>query len=531
MTDTSLEADGATALERVVTSTDANTLGRYWLGAGSLTLLASLVAGVLVALERLDLGGAEVFGSADEIFQFWSAYRVGLVLLAIVPIIVGLGTAVAPLQVGSDNIAFPRMAAFSFWTWLIGAGTTITGFLIDGGLGTPDAGSQRQAVALTLVGLLMVIGGLLGATVSLLTTIVCGRVAGLTLRRIPLFSWTLLVAGTFWLLTLPVLAANAVLAYVDLRGRTAVRFGAEDAIWEQLSWSFSHPQVYAFALPLVGIAFDIVPVSLRSRLANHDVVLVLTTLLGVVGFGAYAQSFFDTPGTPVMYQAIYVVDAFAAALIALALFGGLADTLRRGVGNLGSGADNRPPAPMVLSVLAMLLLLAAAVVGAVRVVDPFDLLATSATGAQMTLTMGAAFVGAMAGTLWWGDRIFGKVSSQGLGLLAGLAAVVGVLMIGVADLLSGFMGQNDFTGASLAAAGSPDSGVDALNVVALVGSVLLLVGALGWFANGIRRLTGAAAPADPWGGHTLEWAADASTVEVTSERPLLDAFEHAGSAS
>ena len=127
MTDTPLETDGATALERVVTSTDANTLGRYWLGAGSLTLLASLVAGVLVALERLDLGGAQVFGSADEVFQFWSAHRVGFVLLAIVPILVGLGTAVAPLQVGSDSIAFPRMAAFSFWTWLIGAGTTVTG--------------------------------------------------------------------------------------------------------------------------------------------------------------------------------------------------------------------------------------------------------------------------------------------------------------------------------------------------------------------------------------------------------------------
>jgi heme/copper-type cytochrome/quinol oxidase subunit 1 len=112
MTDTPLETDDATALERVVTSTDANTLGRYWIGAGSLTLLASLVAGVLVALERLDLGGTEVFGSADEIFQFWSAHRVGFVLLAIVPILVGLGTAVAPFQVGSDSIAFPRMAAF-----------------------------------------------------------------------------------------------------------------------------------------------------------------------------------------------------------------------------------------------------------------------------------------------------------------------------------------------------------------------------------------------------------------------------------
>jgi heme/copper-type cytochrome/quinol oxidase subunit 1 len=186
---------------------------------------------------------------------------------------------------------------------------------------------------------------------------------------------------------------------------------------------------------------------------------------------------------------------------------------------------------MILSALAMLLLLAAAVVGALRAVDPFDLLATSATGAQMTLTMGAAFVGVMAGTLWWGDRIFGRVASQGLGLLAGLSAVAGVLLVGVADLFSGFKGQNDFTGASVAAAGSPDSGVDTLNLVALVGSVLLLVGALGWFANGIRRLTGVAAPSDPWGGHTLEWAADPSAVEVASERPLLDALENSGETS
>ena len=106
-----------------------------------------------------------------------------------------------------------------------------------------------------------------------------------------------------------------------------------------------------------------------------------------------------------------------------------------------------------------------------------------------------------------------------------------MLLLGVADLLSGFMGQNDFTGASVAAAGSPDSGVDALNLVALVGAVLLLAGAIGWFANGIRRLTGVAAPADPWGGHTLEWTADPSSVEVTSERPLLDALENSGVAS
>ena len=186
---------------------------------------------------------------------------------------------------------------------------------------------------------------------------------------------------------------------------------------------------------------------------------------------------------------------------------------------------------MVLSVLSMLLLLGAGVAGALRAVDPLDLLGTSATGAQMTLTIGAALVGAMAGTLWWGDRIFGKSSSQGLGLLAGLAAVVGVLLVGAADLVSGFLGQADFTGASVAAAGSPDSGVDGLNVVALVGVVLVLVGALGWFANGIKRLTGVPAPADPWGGHTLEWADDPLSVEVTSERPLLDARQTEGASA
>ena len=530
MTTTDTDAS-STALEEVITSTDPVTLAKVWAMGGMTAVLVGLVAGMLVSLERLDLDGAGVFGSADEVFQFWSVHRVALVLLGVLPVLIALGTTIVPRQCGANTLLFPRAAALSCWTWLIGACMTVVGFLVDGGLGTPGGGGQRQATALTLMGLLLVIGGLLVATMCILSTILSGRAAGIGLGDLPFLSWTTLVAGTVWLGMLPVLAANAVLAYVDLRGRPAVRFGAEDAIWEQLSWAFSHPQVYAFALPLVGIAFDIVPVSVRNRLVNHNAVLVLTTMLGVVGFGAYAQSFFDTPGTPVLNEAIYVVYAFAALLVALALFGGLADTLRRGAANLGSGAGNRPPAPMVLSVLAMLLLLVAAAVGALRAVDPFDLLDTSATGAQMTLTMGAAFVGAMAGTLWWGDRIFGRVSSQGLGLLAGLAAVVGVLLLGVADLLSGFMGQNDFTGASVAAAGSPDSGVDALNLVALVGAVLLLAGAIGWFANGIRRLTGVAAPADPWGGHTLEWTADPSSVEVTSERPLLDALENSGVAS
>jgi hypothetical protein len=106
----------------------------------------------LVGIERIGLDDAEVFGSGDEVFQFWSLYRVGLVLLAVVPLLLGLATAVTPLQVGASSIVFPRAAALAFWTWLVGAVVTVVGFLADGGLGTPDAGSQRQAVALFAIG-------------------------------------------------------------------------------------------------------------------------------------------------------------------------------------------------------------------------------------------------------------------------------------------------------------------------------------------------------------------------------------------
>ena len=133
---------------------------------------------------------------------------------------------------------------------------------------------------------------------------------------------------------------------------------------------------------------------------------------------------------------------------------------------------------MVLAVLSVLLLLAGTLIGAVRSVASLDLLERSTTGAQMTFTVGAALVGVIAGMLWWGDRIVGRSAPQGLGLLAGLAVTVGVVLNGLSDTVSGFLGMNDFPGADEVTAGSPGSGVGALNAVAAVGAVAILAGAL-----------------------------------------------------
>ncbi|MEC8999386.1 MAG: cbb3-type cytochrome c oxidase subunit I [Actinomycetota bacterium] len=480
-TDNAAASDSApTALEDAVTTTDPVVLGRVWGFGGMASVLLAAFAGFLVGVERLDLASAGVFDGADGLFQFWSAYRVAFVLLGVLPALMALATTVVPRQCGG-SLVFPRAAALACWTWVVGAGMTIVGFLVDGGLGTPGGGGERQATALTLMGLLLVICGLLLASVCVMTTIVSGRAAGTGLRDLPFTAWTTLVGATVWTGMLPVLAANAVLAYVDLRGRPAVRFGAEDAIWAQLSWMFTHPAIYVLALPVLGIALDLVSSTTRTAQANRDVLLVATAAFGFLSFGAFAQTFFDTPGTPIAEEAISVVAAFAIVPVTLAIVGGLADTLRRGAANLGP----KPPAEAVCSILAALLVLAATVVGAVRVIAPLELLDTSVTGAHFALLLGAVILGLGAGFHHWGEDLVGPEGRRpGMFLLGGLAVAGGTALVGAADLVSGLMDQADFTGVDLATAGNPDSAVDGLNLVSMIGSFALLAGLALWILNG-----------------------------------------------
>ncbi len=512
-----------TFIERLVTSTSSLSIGKSWINTGLFYLISSSLLGFFLDIVRFDTDRYLIFSNVDTFFQFWSLNRTALVLLALIPIIIGLAMCVVPLQIGANSIIFPRAAAFGFWLWFLGAGITVFGFLADGGFGAPDSGSQQEAVALTLVGLLLVITGICMSVICLLTTIISGRCMGMSLRRIPLFSWTMIVSGTLWILTLPVLAANAVLTYVDLRGRSAIYFGSEDLIWEQISWVFTHPQIYVFVLPLIGIAYDIVPVATKTRQRNHDLVLILSGLFGVIGFGAYAQPFFDTPGTPVREEALYVVTAVLAVPFSLLLLAGVLETLRMGARNL----TRHPPAPLVLSLLSLLLLVSGTIVGALRAIEPFELIDTTATTAQMKLTIGAGIVAAVAAMLWWGERIIGKKSKQGFGLIAGALIATGALLSGLTETINGFLGLDDFTKVNFLEKVSSESTAKVFIFFSFIGSFLFFVGsAIFLIVEFLRVRNGSESEVNPWGGHTLEWTEE--VVTVSSERPLLDIEEKVG---
>jgi len=335
------------------------------------------------------------------------------------------------------------------------------------------------------------------------------------------------------LLSLPVLAANLVLIYADLQGRAPIEFGQPDHIWGQVAWAFQAPQILAFAIPVLGIAADIVPPSARTRQAQRSVIQTLIGLFGAVSFGAWAQTFFSRGADPafvdgklIYEEFLYAAFAVAALGVVFAAFGGVIDNIRRG---------QLPKLSMALagSVLGLFLLLDAALIGALRVLPFLDILHDDhvllvSTSAQFKLVLAAVIASAVGALGWWSPNIFGGYAKEGLGMMAVLAAVGAGIVGGVPDLITAFMGQPDISVASMDDVGALN-GISAMGMVMLFGAVgALFVSVLEAFAS-TETL-----PDDPWDAHTLEWAAPSpppigNFVEpigmIESAEPLLDELE------
>lgn len=545
-------------LAAALATTDHKAIARMYILLGLVGGLLATVLTMLVALERSDISGIEVFtwgAESQTFFQAWSLGRTSLLFFCVMPLLIGLATYIVPLQVGAPSIAFPRAAAAAFWTWLLAMGIHVATVFVDGGLGVPEntsqaaQGSDVEAVELSLLSIGIVAIALMLATVCILTTVIAQRPEGMSLWDLPLFAWSMLVAGGVWLLALPVWLANLTIVWVDFRGADAVRYGRVDVIWDQLGWLFSQPMVFAFAIPVLGIVGDIVPVSARRRQASYAVMQSAIAALGFLSFGAFAQPVFNAE---VSQQPLFVVMSLLLALPVLVVFGGLADTLAKGKPQFS--------AQLVLGLFAMGMLLAGAgaaalhvsgpAIGVVRefdetwlaeVIDPLeDLLGTVIASGVMQYALLAAVIGAVAGIYHWAPKIFGRRLNPGAGVLAALALVGGTVLVALTDVVNGFLDEGDEVFRSVgdrdAYAGVWDAdAVELFNLIGFVGAILLIAGlglvVLDVTVSGLLGKGDDADADDPWNGHTLEWATaspppfgnfEQAPAGITSERPLLD---------
>ena len=500
-----------TGLAALFGTGDHKALGRLYI---VISLLFGVGALALTALARLhDVGDNDLL-AGDTAFQVASLGQLGLVLLFVVPLFLGLGTYLAPLQVGAATIAFPRAAALAFWGWLAGGATMVAAWFVDGG---PGGGTER-AVDLSFLALIMVAVSLLLGTVCLLTTIVALRTEGMTLDRVPMFSWGMLVAGTAWLLTLPVLVANTFLVYLD-HHNGQVWVGADGAQqWPQLFWVALLPQVYVVAVPLLGAMGDLVPSFARVRQNHRGVVLVAIGAFGALAMGAWAQ---PAQGGAVWTEALFVGVNIAIVLPVLACLGAWATATLRG----SSSAST----PTALGIVGVLVLLLAALAGALFAVEPLQTqevlipsqgVPVGALG-QSNLVIGAAVAGALAALFFWGPKITGRMLADGLGKLAAPVVLLGAVAWGVAPMVQAFSAK--YTGL--------DDAADALTWASVAGAVLVAGGVL----LGLLALAGATrgdhAEDDAWGvGQGLEWATACppptgnfgALEPVRSPEPLMD---------
>ena len=523
---------------------DHKSVGKMWIGASLLFLVLISILGIVTNLERLSLGSAEIFGTNATYFQGWVLYRTGAIFLVALPLFIGIATSIVPLQVGSPSIAFPRLASASFWTWFVGAIVHIISvFGADGGLGPANA-TRTEGTLMTLTSLGFIIVALLAASMCIATTIIALRPAGMNLQRVPAFSWSMLVATSVWMLSLPILIANLIFAYADLQGREPIAFGNRDELWTNLEWAWAQPQIYAYAIPVLGVVAEIIPTLTKQRQVGRDVVLTFIGLFGLLSFGAWAQSalsvgadpVFQNPDLPesaqgrfIYEEALFVLFALAIAIPLLGLLGGMADMLRR-------GKLPKPSAAMAGAMMGPTILLLAVIAGEVRAFPFFwealhdDHVLLSSATAQVTLVFGAVIASAIGALGYWSPKIFGGFTADAIGMLGATALFAGAGLAGLADMVSAFAGQPDI---SLEAV---DNGtIETMNVVAFIGVAIMAGGALaaiGLILPAIR--SSELLPDDPWDGQTLEWTTPSPPpvgnfiepiAKVRSAEPLLDELE------
>jgi len=550
-------ADGAS-------SGDHKVIGRLWILGSLLFGLFTLVTDVVVGLERISTDNVGWFPNASAYEQWFQLHRVGLVFLFVVPLLIGIATVVVPLQIGAPSVAFPRASAAALWSWATAGLIMVMSWAIDGGMverflprdpGEPSRRFVSAASELSMISLAAVVLSLLVASMVIVTTIFTERSQGMSLYNVPLFTWSMLVTAGIWLLSLPVLFSNLMVMWIDARGTASQSFG-DFRQFEQISWVFDQPQVFAFAIPVLGMLGETIPVSLGRRLKNYDLAMTAIGAFGAFSFGAYAQTYFN-PNANTTW--LYVVGSLVLILPILAFLGSCALTLR--------AADGGPKgsAHLALSGMGLVALLTAGAVAAVRVLDSFlapvlgflnsvveffgtdggwswlarfegwigstfdELAGTSVGGAMVQLALVAGLLAATSGLFYWSPKIFGRQLPTGLGILAGLSMLGGAVVSAVPDAISGFLEQGEFVAAS-----QTRDGVEGLNAVSWIGSLGVLAGfalVVLAIATSLARSTNASsADRNPWSGHTLEWLSESPPAPgnfdgpfmVTSEAPLLD---------
>ena len=507
------------AVGQWVTSSDHKKIGRLFIGWSLLHAIEVAILGAIFGFERMSPGGLELIpGDAALQMSWYSRHLMILGLLA--PLFIGIAIAIVPLQVGSRTISLPRLAQFSFWSWLFGSGLVLTSIVGNGGPG----GGNADMVDLFLLGVGLVAVGLIAGSVSIATTIMTSRAPGMSMDMIPAFSWSALVGSITTILSLPVAIGTFIYLYVD-HTAAQVAFGSNKDIEKWLGWVFGQPQSFVFVVMAIGVLAEIAPVTARVRQPLRPVLLIGLGLASAGVLGAVTQSShtLNLDGTSsdkisstlpfLLFNGLPLLGVLVSVAVALL-------ALKEGTPKVSASFS--------FAVFGALMILAGVAGSFVQHVESADLVGTSfGEGVTAYLVYGSVLC-ALGALTHWAPKLWGVVldDKKVLGLSA--LGLIGTVLSALPLYIAGFSQQP----AHVLFGFDYDGPVALWNVAAGAGAALVALVVLAFVGLLVQAVrAGGGATDDPWDAHTLEWSVPspaplnnfAALPTVQSSEPLLDA--------
>lgn len=539
-----------------LTTADHKRVGRLYIVSAIIMLLVGILIDVIVRID-LTSGTDFVVLDGDSFGQLFALSRETLVLLFLIPIFLGFSMYLVPLQIGAGNLAFPRAAAASYWVWLVSAGVLFGSYIGNGG----PYGGNSDLVDLHMLAVGGLVIGLLIGAVVIGATAMTMRSPGLYMDTTPPYSWSAMVTASMLVVSLPVLLGQLVILYIDHRyGR--VFLGGNFGIWERIDWLYRAPQLFLYSVPVLGIASEIVLASAKRRVFEPLAMYFSIGLLGLFGFGAWANFAITNEGSDIIdgAEGVVLVAMYGGALLAIA---GLLALV--GFALIQTLMQNRKVPEITTSLLASLgagkFLLTGALCGFIgAAVDWLEIgdrgnlgnaqlrMTTWITGQQSVMIYGAGLLGVLAAVHWWAPKIWGRQLNELLGKLNFLVIAGGAFLASVGPFLSGLLtDQPDFvyedpSMTSIYSNLVDDSGAEGLSALGLAGTLIVLSGVALLLLNMFVSITlkkGIEATDDPWSGQSPEWLLSsppamgqlAELQDLSSGTPLLDIAEAEEAAS
>jgi cytochrome c oxidase subunit 1 len=287
-----------------ITTTDHKVIGHLYLIT---SFCFFLLAGVMAMVMRAELAepGGQLVGE-ETYNQLFTMHGTIMLLLFATPLFVGFANEIMPLQIGAPDVAFPRLNMLSYWLFLFGGLIASLGFIMPGGaasfgwtayaplsdaINSPGVGGDLWIMGLWMAGLGTILGG-----VNFVTTIFTMRAPGMTMFRMPIFTWNTLVTSLLVLMAFPILAGALLMLEADRRLGAHVFDPANGGaiLWQHLFWFFGHPEVYIIALPFFGIITEILPVFSRKPVFGYIGLVGATLSIAVLSMAVWAHHMFVT---------------------------------------------------------------------------------------------------------------------------------------------------------------------------------------------------------------------------------------------